>query len=323
MAKKYVWLKLKEDFFQQKSMKKLRRMAGGATFTLIYLKMQLLSLKNAGKIYFDRVEEEFADELALELDESPEDVQMTLLFLQKNNLLEIGEIKDEFVLPEVVGAIGSETSSAERMRKMRAKKAQNSLEMSEKKITNTNKNITCNNNNVTSSNNQVTMLHNSYEVLQDDVTNTNLEKIRVLEGNCNNVTQQLHQVTNSYTEKEIDKDKEREEEIEIEKTSSSSFDEKLLILKNWIKKATSSNEFQVDMVLRPPYYKDNIDEVLNQIEKSKFLRGEAERKPTLQTFTVLNQIEKIVAGFYKDFETSKNQVESLQNLEYPKNEWEW
>ena len=46
MAKKYFWLKLKDNFFKQKSIKKLRKMAGGDTFTIIYLKMQLLSLTN-------------------------------------------------------------------------------------------------------------------------------------------------------------------------------------------------------------------------------------------------------------------------------------
>lgn len=122
MAKKYVWLKLKEDFFKQKSIKKLRKMAGGAVYTLIYLKMQLASLKNEGKLYFEGVEDDFIAELSLDLDESVEDIQMTVLYLQKNNLIEFGELPDEYVLPEVVGSIGSETAAAARMRKMRENK---------------------------------------------------------------------------------------------------------------------------------------------------------------------------------------------------------
>ena len=47
--KKYYWLKLKDDFFRDKKMKKLRNIAGGDTYTIIYLKMQLLSLKNRQK----------------------------------------------------------------------------------------------------------------------------------------------------------------------------------------------------------------------------------------------------------------------------------
>ena len=61
MAKKYFWLKLKDNFFKQKSIKKLRKMAGGDTFTIIYLKMQLLSLTNEGKLYYEGVEDNFVE----------------------------------------------------------------------------------------------------------------------------------------------------------------------------------------------------------------------------------------------------------------------
>ena len=128
MAKKYVWLKLKEDFFQQKAIKKLRKMtSGGAVYTLIYLKMQLLSLKNEGKIYFEGVEDDFIDEIALEIDESPEDVQMTVLYLQKIGLMEVGNLPDEYVLPEVLGSIGSETAAAERKRQQRLREKEKKL----------------------------------------------------------------------------------------------------------------------------------------------------------------------------------------------------
>ena len=43
-TKKYYWLKLNEGFFRDKKIKKLRKIAGGDTYTVIYLKMQLLSL---------------------------------------------------------------------------------------------------------------------------------------------------------------------------------------------------------------------------------------------------------------------------------------
>ena len=67
MAKRYFWLKLKEDFFRQKEIKKLRKIAGGDTFTIIYLKLQLLSLRDNGKIFFEGVEDTLFEELALEL----------------------------------------------------------------------------------------------------------------------------------------------------------------------------------------------------------------------------------------------------------------
>ena len=119
-TKKYYWLKLKNDFFKNKKMKKLRKVAGGDTYTIIYLKMQLLSLTNEGKLYFENVEDSFAEELALELDEEVENVKITLMFLVKNGLL-VTINEEEFLLPETLECIGSETSKAELMRKKRAK----------------------------------------------------------------------------------------------------------------------------------------------------------------------------------------------------------
>lgn len=119
--KKYYWLKLKEGFFRDKKMKKLRRIAGGDTFTIIYLKMQLLSLRHEGKLYFEGVEDDFAEEIALEIDEDIENVQVTLAYLFKNGLIE--EVAaDEYILPQTIQSIGSESSSAARVRKHREKK---------------------------------------------------------------------------------------------------------------------------------------------------------------------------------------------------------
>ena len=121
MAKKYYWLKLMNDFFQQPKMKKLRKIAGGDTYTIIYLKMQLLSLKTGGKLYYDGIEETFAEELALTIDEDEDNVLFTLMYLQKQGLIE--KIDEQvYTLPEAVQRIGSESDAAERMRRMRENK---------------------------------------------------------------------------------------------------------------------------------------------------------------------------------------------------------
>ena len=118
--KRYFWLKLKETFFRDKEIKKLRKIAGGDTYTIIYLKLQLLSLKKQGKLGFDNLEETFESEIALELDEEVENVRMTLVYLRKCGLLE--EIaKNEFMLPQAVESIGTETQGAERVRRFREK----------------------------------------------------------------------------------------------------------------------------------------------------------------------------------------------------------
>ena len=123
MAKKYYWLKLNEGFFRDKRIKKLRRIAGGDTYTIIYLKMQLMSLKTEGKLYFEGIESNFVEELALDIDEEVENVKITVAYLMNSGLLQEVE-SDSYVLPETVKSIGSEGSSAERVRKHRAKKKQ-------------------------------------------------------------------------------------------------------------------------------------------------------------------------------------------------------
>lgn len=127
LARKYYWLKLKDDWFNTKVIKKLRKIAGGDTYTIIYLKMLLLSLKNEGKLYYEGVEESFAEELALEMNEEPDNVSVTISFLQNYGLIEIVD-SDEYFLTEVPAAIGSESESAARMRKCRATKNKKLLE---------------------------------------------------------------------------------------------------------------------------------------------------------------------------------------------------
>ena len=122
MAKKYYWLKLKENFFTAKEIKKLRHIAGGDTYTVIYLKMMLLSLQDEGRLFFDGIEDNFSDELALELDEDPENVKVTLVYLQKLGLLE-EKSENEAFLTRVPEAIGKETDKAEIMRRIRAQRA--------------------------------------------------------------------------------------------------------------------------------------------------------------------------------------------------------
>ena len=119
--KKYYWLKLQNDFFRQKRIKKLRRIAGGDTYTIIYLKMQLLSLSNNGVLVFEGVEDTFVEEVALDLEEDVDNVKMTIMYLMKNGLIE--EIReDEFALLETRQNIGCETASTIRSRKSREKK---------------------------------------------------------------------------------------------------------------------------------------------------------------------------------------------------------
>ena len=117
-GKRYYWLKLKDDFFTSKRIKKLRNQAGGDTYTIIYLKMQLLAMKTDGVLTWTGLEENFAEELALDLDEKPDDVEVTLLYLLKVGLAETQD-QQHFFFPYAVENTGSEQASAKRVRDYR------------------------------------------------------------------------------------------------------------------------------------------------------------------------------------------------------------
>lgn len=120
-GKRYFWLKLGDDFFRDKAIKKLRKIAGGDTYTIIYLKMLIKAIQQDNKLYFEGIEDNFADELALDLEEDPDNVRVTLTYLQQKGLLEVVN-DDEFYLANAEKMTGSESESAVRMRRMREKK---------------------------------------------------------------------------------------------------------------------------------------------------------------------------------------------------------
>ena len=116
--RRYYWLQLKEDFFKSKEMKLMRKLPGGEELTIIYLKIMLASLPDEGKIYFEGLAEDLAEELALLIDEDTEAVRMALMFLTKKNLLTTND-NYQFTLEQVPEMIGSETASTRRSRKHR------------------------------------------------------------------------------------------------------------------------------------------------------------------------------------------------------------
>ena len=119
--KRYYWLKLQEDFFKSLRIKKLRKLAGGDTFTIIYLKMQLMAMKSEGILQYKGIEPSFAEELALDMDEDADNVRVTVAYLLGCGLLETSDDKD-YLVPYAIMNTGSEGSSAKRMRDARASK---------------------------------------------------------------------------------------------------------------------------------------------------------------------------------------------------------
>ena len=220
MAKKYVWLKLKKDFFQQRAIKKLRKIAGGDTYTIIYLKLQLLSLDDEGKLFYEGVEENFAEEMALAIDEDPDNVKVVLMFLEKNGLLE-SVTENEFVLPETVDSIGSETAAAERKRQQRIREKEKLL-IEEKTEDDIKK---CDN---------VTPMSQGVTFLSDDVTNCHTEKEEEKEKDID-----------TTTKIDILNKKEPEQTEEKENSSSSSFS----LIKNMLEQHGISNNTKMNIMV--------------------------------------------------------------------------
>lgn len=123
MGKRYYWLRLHDDFFDSKRIKKLRRIAGGDTYVIIYLKLQLKAMKTDGVIEYTGLEQTFADELALDLDENPDDVRVTLNYLLSTGLAETNN-QETFFFPYAVDNVGSETAGAARVRAFREREKQ-------------------------------------------------------------------------------------------------------------------------------------------------------------------------------------------------------
>ena len=121
-------------------MKKLRKVAGGDTYTIIYLKLQLLSINNEGVIEFEGTDEDIYHQLALDIDEEIDDIKMTLAFCNANDLIDY--VDDDVFLNEVPALIGSETASTRRSRKHRKK--QKALQSNEKALQRNGQALQCN-----------------------------------------------------------------------------------------------------------------------------------------------------------------------------------
>lgn len=136
------WLKLKTDFFDEKEVKKLRSIAGGDTYTIIYLKMLLLSLPEDGFIVYDGIEKQPSDELALQINESKDDVAIAIGILKQLKL--ITEVTDgSYHVERFKELVGSESDVAARVRKHRRKQAL--LQIEQKKPLQCNADVTsCN-----------------------------------------------------------------------------------------------------------------------------------------------------------------------------------
>lgn len=136
---KFYWLKLKDDFFEDKQIKYLLKLPSGSDMVIVYQKMQLKALKTEGLLRYDKILPSCSEELAMVLDADENIVKMTIAYLLKVGAVQ--ELDDGslymFAMQEL---IGKEGDSAERVRRFREKQQAKALQCNGE-VTNSNTEI--------------------------------------------------------------------------------------------------------------------------------------------------------------------------------------
>lgn len=118
--KKYYWLKLKDDFFKRHDVKIIESMDNGKEYILFYLKLLVESISHEGRLRFSDTIPYSEKMLATITDTNIDIVRTALQVFRELNLVEVLDDKTLY-MSEVTRMIGSESASAERMRRSREK----------------------------------------------------------------------------------------------------------------------------------------------------------------------------------------------------------
>ena len=116
----YFWLKIDKKFFDNIFIKRLKTVPGGYTMTVIYIRLMLESLESDCILYYEGYFDNLKEELALKLDVSEDDIDMTMAYFTKCGLIQIDEDKNA-ELPQAKALVQQETNQAAYMRGYRKK----------------------------------------------------------------------------------------------------------------------------------------------------------------------------------------------------------
>ena len=132
--KKYYYLKLKDNFFDDEAMILLESMPDGYKYSTILLKMYLRSLKYDGKLMFNDMIPYTSSVLAKILRHTTEDVEGAIKTFQSLGLVEVLETGEIYML-DIQNFIGSSSTEADRIREYRSKIAaeKENVQMSQQK----------------------------------------------------------------------------------------------------------------------------------------------------------------------------------------------
>ena len=135
-TKIYFWLKIDKKFFDNIFIKRLKTVPGGYTMTVIYIRLMLESLDSDCILYYEGYFNNLKEELALKLDVSEDDIDMTMAYFTKCGLIQIDEDKNA-ELPQAKALVQQETNQAAYMREYRKQQRENkeNLTMSSDNLT--------------------------------------------------------------------------------------------------------------------------------------------------------------------------------------------
>lgn len=122
-TKVYFWLKVDKKFFDNLFIKRLKNMPGGYTMTVIYIRLMLESLEDDCILYYEGYFDNLVQELALKLDVSEDDINMTVAYFTKCGLIQIDD-DGHATLSQAKAMVESETNWAKYKREQR-KNSQN------------------------------------------------------------------------------------------------------------------------------------------------------------------------------------------------------
>jgi len=117
-TKVYFWLKVDKKFFDNLFIKRLKHMPGGYTMTVIYIRLMLESLEDDCILYYEGYFDSLVQELALKLDVSEDDINMTLAYFTKCGLIQIDD-DGHATLSQAKAMVESETNWAKYKRDQR------------------------------------------------------------------------------------------------------------------------------------------------------------------------------------------------------------
>lgn len=117
-TKVYFWLKVDKKFFDNIFIKRLKNMPGGYTMTVIYIRLMLESLESDCVLYYEGYFNDLAEELALKLDVSEDDIRMTLSYFTQCGLIQV-DSDSNAEMAQAKALVQQETNQAAYMRQYR------------------------------------------------------------------------------------------------------------------------------------------------------------------------------------------------------------